>query len=444
MRWLALKDLRLMSRSPLLVGLLVLYPIVIALLIGLALSRSPSKPRVAIVNLVPVGETINLGGQHVDINTYANRLYQNIQPVIVSTPQEAAKLVREGRVLAALIIPPDIVGKLSSGLESAQVQVLYDGNALQQSLVQASIEQQLGQANAALSRKLEQVAAGYIGLLQRGGQLQLFGDNLKILGLERAKTMLDGVLATEPPGKNRRTLARVDRFASLAVQNLGLATDVLASVRQPVRVQSRLLQGRRTPLDDFAVAVAVTVSLMFMCVLLASGSLALEREENAFMRLVRGLVSREGLLAEKALLAAACSFVVAFAMLAGVAALVGLDWGRAGMWIIGLAASAIAFGSLGVAVGAIAREVRAASLLAFAVALPLAFLALVPSGSVTGGLYQVIRVVSAVFPFKAALQAMDAAINGASPGLGISVLHLVVLTVTFAVIARVALRRFAA
>ncbi len=80
--------------------------------------------------------------------------------------------------------------------------------------------------------------------------------------------------------------------------------------------------------------------------------------------------------------------------------------------------AALAFGALGVAIGALAREVRAASLLAFLLSLPLAFLALVPAGAVAGGLYDVIRAISLVFPFKAALQALDAAVNRASPGLG--------------------------
>ena len=45
-----------------------------------------------------------------------------------------------------------------------------------------------------------------------------------------------------------------------------------------------------------------------------------------------------------------------------------------------LAGGALAFGALGVAIGALAREVRAASLLAFLLTLPIAFLALVPAG----------------------------------------------------------------
>ncbi len=56
---------------------------------------------------------------------------------------------------------------------------------------------------------------------------------------------------------------------------------MLSTISQPIRVNSVLLHGRRTPLNTFAVVVAVSVSLMFVCVLLASGAVALEREERA-------------------------------------------------------------------------------------------------------------------------------------------------------------------
>jgi ABC-type transport system involved in cytochrome c biogenesis permease component len=146
------------------------------------------------------------------------------------------------------------------------------------------------------------------------------------------------------------------------------------------------------------------------------------------------------LLAEKALLAAACSFLLAFAMLAGIGAFVSLDWSRLPLWLAALFLGALAFGALGVAIGALAREVRAASLLAFLLSLPLAFLALVPAGSVAGGLYDAISAVSFVFPFKATLQALDAAVNQSSPSLPISLAHLLGLTVLFGALARVGLR----
>ena len=74
-------------------------------------------------------------------------------------------------------------------------------------------------------------------------------------------------------------------------------------------------------------------------------------------------------------------------MLAVLAAFLDLGWDRAPAWLLALAVAALAFGALGVAIGALAREVRAASLLAFMLALPVAALALVPSGAVSGALY---------------------------------------------------------
>ena len=71
---------------------------------------------------------------------------------------------------------------------------------------------------------------------------------------------------------------------------------MLTAVGQPLHGQAHGDRGPRTPLDTFAVAVSVTISLMFVTVLLAAGMLALEREEHAFGRLVRGLVSRSALL----------------------------------------------------------------------------------------------------------------------------------------------------
>ena len=63
MRWLLRKDLLILGRSRLLLVLLVVYPLVIAVLIGLALSRGPSRASVAIVDETPPGETIQRRGR---------------------------------------------------------------------------------------------------------------------------------------------------------------------------------------------------------------------------------------------------------------------------------------------------------------------------------------------------------------------------------------------
>jgi ABC-type transport system involved in cytochrome c biogenesis permease component len=445
MRWLLLKDLQILRRSPLLVALLVLYPIIIATLIGFALSRGPSKPRVAFLNEVsPAASTLQLGGTKVDVSQYSKEIFKRIEPVHVNSEKEAVAKVKSGDVLGALIIPPDITQKLETGLESATVKVYFNSeDPVKYRFVQDTIKSEVQDANAALTKQLTKVAVSYLNLLSTGGSISIFGQNIDVLGLEKAQAIVQAAQQTLPPNDPLRPqLARVAQFAGLARDNLKLSRGVLQSVGTPIKVDQTIVRGGRTPLDSYAVAVAVSISLMFVTLLLAAGVLALEREENAFLRLVRGLVTRTGLLVEKIGLAAICSVIVSILMLAGIALFVSLEWGRFPLWLLALAVAALGFGAMGVAIGGVTREVRAASLLAFMLSLPIAFLALVPSGSVSEGLYQVIRVISALFPFKPTLQAMNAALNDTG-GLAMALVHLAILTVAFGLIARLSLRRFA-
>ena len=446
MRWLLLKDLQILRRSPLLVALLVIYPIVVSVLIGLALSRAPEKPRVAILNQVPAGgEIISLGGEEVNTARYSEELFEAVDPVRVGSREEAMELVREGEVLGALIIPADITTKLQIGLEPATVEVLYNAEEpVKAQFVQDTIKSQVQDANAALTRKFTDVALDYLDLVVSGGDFSFLGRSFNVLGLGPAEQVLRQARAKVPPNSpEARQIQQVIDFGRLARQNLDLSDEVLSSVGEPIRVDARVVEGAgSTALSSFAVALAVTVSLMFVTLLLAAGTLALEREENAFRRLVRGLVSRTTLLAEKVGLAAACSSVVALLMLCGLALFVELDWARFPLWAAAAVAGALGFAAMGAAIGALAREVRAASLLAFMVSLPIAFLALVPSGAVSSGLYDATQVISALFPFDPALAALVAALDGSSDLLA-PLVHLLVLALAFATAARLGLRRFA-
>jgi ABC-type multidrug transport system permease subunit len=449
MRWLLLKDLQILRRSPLLVAILILYPIVLAALVGFALTSGPSKPRVAFLNEIPPSaNTVALGGENVDVAKEAKPLFDSIDPIRVSSRKEALKKVRDGDVLAALIIPSDVTAKLQAAaggsFEPATVQVYYNADdPAKQAFVDNTIKARLQEANAALTKKLTQVAFNYLSLITRGGQFTLLGQTFQVLGLEKTGQILQKLQKRVPPSSPLgKQLGAVVRFAALARQNLGLSNQVLNVVGSPIRVDEQIVKGSKTPLGAFAVAIAVTVTLMFITLLLAAGALALEREENAFGRLVRGLVSRTGLLVEKAGLAAACSTAVALIMVAGLSIFVTIEWGRFPLWLAALLVGAVAFGALGVAMGALTREVRAASLLAVLASLPIAVLALVPSGAVSSTLYDVIRLISAAFPFKPTLDAVNAALNR-SGGLGLPLLHLAILAVIFTAAARIGLKRFA-
>jgi hypothetical protein len=91
-------------------------------------------------------------------------------------------------------------------------------------------------------------------------------------------------------------------------------------------------------------------------------------------------------------------------------------------------------------VGALAREVQTASLLAFTLLLPVAFLALVPDGVLSPALHDLTRVISAAFPFDPTLDAVTAALYGDDSMLG-PLLHLTGLTVGFGGLARLAVGR---
>jgi ABC-type transport system involved in cytochrome c biogenesis permease component len=449
-RFLLGKDLRILRRSPLLVSLLVIYPVVIAVLIGLALSKGPDKPRVAILNQLPqqTGD-VSIAGTSVDPNDYAGKLFESIVPVRVKTRAEAERKVRDGDVLAAIIVPSDLVERLQRTITLSgkgpkpAVEVLYNAeDPVKQQFVESTINARVGDLNKAVATKLTEISARYISILLKGGDFSIFGKKFEVLGLTRSKALIDSVLTRTPQGSpDHEALTRVSKFGQLALDNLDLTDVVLSSLASPVKVDQKVISGRRTPLDAFAVTVAVTMSLMLVCVLLAAGMLALEREEHAFARLVRGLVSRTELLAEKILLSAGCAAAVTLVMTAGVSLFVSLQWSRFPLWVVALLAGGLAFGALGVAIGALAREVRAASLLAILLALPIAFLALVPSGAVAHGLYDAIRVVSALFPFRASLDAIDAALNDAG-GLGGALAHLAALVVGWGIAARVAIQRF--
>ena len=67
-------------------------------------------------------------------------------------------------MLAAVIIPADIAAKVSSGTTQAHLEVVYNGNALEQSLVQAQLSSALAQANLGFSAQIQQAAASAIAI----------------------------------------------------------------------------------------------------------------------------------------------------------------------------------------------------------------------------------------------------------------------------------------
>jgi hypothetical protein len=449
MRWLLLKDLQILRRSPLQAALLVVYPILVALLVGFAISRDEEKPRVAFLNEIPSESRIVVGDRELPDVGVEGRICRRVTCVRVEDREEAIDEVRSGDVLAALILPADLVNRLNSlstlNPQTPRIEVVVNlEDPLKARLVDDRISSLLAQANLAIARRIAAEGGRSLDLVVNGGTVEVIGQRIEILGLRAAARLLKALRPSLPPGELRAAADRLIRFAEMARDNLDVGATLLDRLAQPIVVDKEVVSESTPPLDLFAIAVAATFTLTFITVLLVAGALALEREENVFPRLARGLVGRSALLAEKIGLGVAVGLVVTLLMLIGVQLFVPLDWSRFGLWLVAILAGAAALAAAGAALGAAAREVRAVSLLAFMVTLPIALLSLVPSGTVGAALYDGIRLVTALFPFKPALQAMTAALDPAGPGIGRPLLHLLILLLAYAAIARLALRRFAA
>ncbi len=450
MRWLLVKDLRILWRSPVMVGALVLYPIVIALLIGFALSSPPSRPKVAIYSGVPVGQgSIELGSQHLDIARLTHELYGSIEPLHAGSPAQALADVHDGKALAALIIPADIDEQLQNLIRTGEgnptVRVVFNSrNPLERNIAREAIQSRVDDVQQAVSKALMQTVTADLQKVLDGGTISVLGRTIDLLGLKGTRAIAQSTVDQLPHHPQlTAALRQVVDFASIALEGFAVVSPDIGEISQPLNVQESDLSGSTTPTSAYAVAVAAVVLLMLVTLLIAAGMLANERSENAYRRLVRGLVRPEALLVEKVVLAAVCALAMALAMAAVVSLFIPLDWARFALWLAALGLGAVAFAALGVALGALARDVSVASLLAFLIALPVAFVALVPSGSVASGLRTVLDVISFLFPFRAALEAVSNAFNATPPAIGLPLVHLAVLALVFTALARVALIRFA-
>ena len=450
MRWLLLKDLQILRRSPLLVGLLIVYPIVLALMIGFALSSPPGKPKVAFYSEVTRGGgRIRFGDQQINISQYAQELFHSIQPIRVGSRQAAIAKVRNGQALAALIIPSDVVSQIQSlvttGIGSPTVELILNSrDPLDRQFVQQAISARLNEVEQAVSKQVLRVAISDLQQVLNGGTINLAGENFQLLGLRDSRAIVEGAVAALPRGSPvRPALQHVVAFADLAIAGLGFASPVLGSIGTPLTVDQTQLAGSTTPSAAYAVTIAVVVSLMLLTLLLAAGLLALERSENAYARLVRGLVTPSRLLSEKVVISAACAGSVTLLMAAVLSIFIPFDWARFELWLLALGLGATAFGALGVAIGGLARDLSVASLMALLVSLPIAFVALVPASAVSGTVGTLLDVVAFAFPFRAALEAASNAFTGSAPGIAGPLLHLAVLTAIFGVLARLAVRRMA-
>jgi ABC-2 type transport system permease protein len=440
--WLLMgKDLRRLVRSPLLLVALVVYPLLIALLVGLVVRYAGETPRIALVDNAGLPETIQLGQQRFDLRA----LFEDAAEVdlVRMSPEQAERELSTGRSLASLTIPKDFTVKLRRPNESPQIVLRTSQGAIGTQSVE-KMRALVYAINLKLQQAFIETNLGYVDLLKRGGSGQLGETKVSIIGLQKAHEELERMSRSDDPdvAGAAAELARFVEQVDGAIEQVG---EYLQKTGNPIELVTRQDEGRTWLLSAQVQAYALALALAFVAVLLGAASITTEREERTLGRLVRALVGRTALVAEKvllvALLGAAIGLLLALAFglvveVGGVSG--GQPWERVPLLALGLVLAAAAFGALGVLLGSLARDASAAMLLALLVGVPIVLLGVIPTGT-----FALSDAISALVPFGHAVDLATAALYDTSPAGTVAreCAWLAGLAIAFAALARLALRR---
>ena len=431
------KDALVLRRSPLLLAVVLAYPVAIAILVGLVAGYSSAKPRVALVDEDNLPSTVVIASKRFHVDHTIDQVSKNVDLVRGLSPAEAQRELANGKVVAVVTVPPGFIATLKQMVKSPQLEV-----QLSHGTISSRVKQQVQALVYSLNRQLQQAYIetnlSYVGLILHGGSGSFLGQPIDVIGLERAEQELGRL----PQTQRVRRLENFVHDARLALANTG---DALRATARPIELVYTNGRGRTTLLAANVQAYALGVTISFLALMLAAGSLAAERDENVIGRLARGLVGLGHLVWSKVALAAALALVLGVSIAVAFGAIIeiggvtgGEPWRRLPLLVVGLVLAGGSLGALGALLGALAREGRSASLVALLVVLPIIFLGLIPSEVVPPAGWA-----SNVLPFTHAVRFFDSALYDLSPWRQVvrQALWLVALGGLFGVLARVSARR---
>jgi ABC-2 type transport system permease protein len=402
------KDALVLRRSPFLLGILIAYPLAIALLVGLVASYASSKPRVALVDEDNLPPTVVVGGQRFHVDRTIRQVSQNVKLVRLSA-DEAHRQLETGKVVAVVTVPPGFIATLRGMVKSPQLEL-----ELSRGTLSSRVEQQVQALVYSLNRQLQRAYIEhnlrYVSLILRGGDGSFLGSPIEVLGVANAERLL----AQMPDTPRNRQLKDFLHDARLALANTG---DALRSTAHPIELVRAPLIGRTWVLSAEVQAYALGLTITFLALMLAAGSLAAERDENVIGRLARGLVGLGHLVWAKVALAAVVAIVLGLAISLAFGLIIeiggvtgGQPWRRLPLLLVGLALAGASLGALGALLGGVAREARSASLVALLVVLPIVFLGLIPAEIVPPAGWA-----SDALPFAHAVRFFSSALYDLSP-----------------------------
>lgn len=429
------KDGRLLGRSRLLAGALVLYPLLIALVVGVLVRYAGEQPRVALVGESGLPGVVHVGERSFDVR---KMLDQATEVRLVSMPAaQAEQELANGRTLAILVVPHDFAGRLATMRTSPTIVLRTTRSGLATRVVE-KVRALVYSLNLDLQQAYIGANLAAVDLLLRGGSGSIGNTRFTLLGLDRAEQQLEALAGSNDPAVAARA-ASLRVFVRQLRGAVGQVGVFLRATANPVRLVTTTKGGRGWLLSAQIQVYALALTLAFVSTLLAAAVITAEREDDVIRRLARGLVPLGHLLAEKVAFAALVAAVVALVLALVFGAIVeiaqvagGVPWSRVPLLAVGVLPAAAAFAAFGVLLGTLAREAGTAMLLAFLLGLPLSLLGVVPGGvrlSAWGG---------DLFPFGHTTRLFAALLYDPHPAGAFArgAIWLVALTLAFGLLAR--------
>ena len=403
---LARKDVRMLARTRGLLLLLVLYPLVVAAIVGgVLLQQGP--PTVAFVNDDRSGDTVSIGDKEFSVAEYVERAEKNGVEVKRMKRDEAERALDDGQVAGVLVIPQGTIAKLETQLSGADLDFLIGDNPLG-SVVAQRMRGVIYNINLSISDALIDANREYLDKLVTGGEVVVEGDEFDLYGLgpieddlQEARDELD-----DDPEANEDLLDRLDRaieFADDAGKAIGLADNALEATAAPVRLDVERTKGKSPLLTAQAMSFALAVSIAFVCVVLVGASLAAEKDEAVLGRLLHGMASAWQVVAGKLLLGALLAVLFSSGLFVSFALLEDQVWGRLPLLLASVVLVSLACSGIGALIAVLVRDARTATLVGILLILPLAPLALVGTEGVVAWIEGLLPVAPARSLFNAVL-----------------------------------------
>ncbi|HUR69942.1 MAG TPA: ABC transporter permease [Candidatus Thermoplasmatota archaeon] len=403
------KDARLVLRNRPLLAALLLYPFLLALVLGAAFQEPPSTLDLAVVDLDKSGETIDVGGETIgveDLLASAGGFARVQRP---ASEDAALRLLRAGDVDAVLVVPPGFIGDLQRFGGNATLRVIVDeSDPVRAGVARNAVEGAVDAfVRSVVQKKIDDVVE-LLRLTAEGGQTTILFAPVDVLGIDGSIARLQEVRGSLANGSaEMRKVDEVVAFLEFARTFLGNSEQYLTTTAVPLSVQAEGLAAKPASLASIAIPGALVLGVFWTGALAAALLSARERETGADRRIAAAPHARLAQGASKAIVALLAALVPAgIVLVLGIGAL-GASVADPAMAVVALAIAALAAAALGGLAAALARSTGGAALLAVLALLPMLLL---------GGLFYPVaympapaRAVASVLPVTLATDALRGA-----------------------------------